>query len=280
MSLDKIFVEREAKELASGLKFTEGPVWHPDSYLLFSDIPAATIYRLVPGAGPSPWREQSGNSNGLTLDRQGRLLACEHGNRRVSRTEADGSVAPLATQYQGKRLNSPNDLVVRSDGSTYFTDPPYGIKPEQQELPWNGVFRISPSGELQLLLSDFERCNGLAFSPDESRLYIADTWRKHIRVFSVAPDGSLSGDALFADMTSDVAGGPDGMKVDVEGRLYVAGAGGIWVYRPSGELVGVLPTPQTPANLAFGGSDHQTLFVTARTSVYALPTTTPGVSVS
>jgi sugar lactone lactonase YvrE len=279
MKLTDLFTSTVPEELATGLQFTEGPVWYPHGYLLFSDIPAAIIYKLEPGGAPEPWRRNSGHSNGLTLDRQGRLVACEHGNRRVSRTEADGTVQPLVTAYRGQRLNSPNDVVVRSDGTVYFTDPPYGIRPEEQELPWNGVFRIAPDGDLQVLLTDFERCNGLAFSPDEQVLYIADTWRQHIRAFDVAPDGNLYGARLFAEMHSDMEGGPDGMKVDEQGRLYVAGAGGIWVYTAAGELLGVLITPQRPANLAFGGADRQTLYVTARTSIYALRTTVPGMPV-
>ena len=249
------------------------------AFLLFSDIPANTIYGLSPGQAASPWRSPSGNSNGLTFDRSGRLLACEHGKRRVSRTERDGSIVAVATHYEGKRLNSPNDIVVHSDGSIYFTDPPYGVTAEEKALSFNGVFRQTPEGDLVLLLDDMVRPNGLAFSPDEKSLYIADTHTLEIRVCNVAPDGSLSLPRRFALMESDMEGGPDGMKVDIEGNLYCAGPGALWVYRPSGELVGTIIGPQRPANLAFGGPDRKTLFLTSRTSVYALRTAIPGVPV-
>jgi sugar lactone lactonase YvrE len=172
MELVDLFETTEMQEIASGLRFTEGPVWHREGYLLFSDIPASIIYRWASGRQPIVWRSPSGNSNDLTFDRQGRLVACEHGNRRVSRTEADGTVLPLATHDQGRRLNSPNDVVVRSDGSVYFTDPPYGIKPQEKELSFHGIYRIAPDGPLELLVDDFDRPNGLAFSPDEKTLYI------------------------------------------------------------------------------------------------------------
>jgi sugar lactone lactonase YvrE len=279
MNLTDLFESLEVQELATGFQFTEGPVWHPAGYLLFSDIPANIIYRWEEGQPVRPWRTPSGHSNGLTYDRQGRLIACEHGNRRVSRLEPDGRVTVLASHYQGKRLNSPNDVVVRSDGSIYFTDPPYGIKPEEKELPFNGVYRISPQGDVELLVDDFDRCNGLAFSPDERTLYIDDTVRRHIRAFDVAPSGRLSRGRIFAEMVSDKEGGPDGMKLDVEGNIYCTGPGGLWVYRPDGELVGALYPPQRPANVAFGGPDRRTLFITARTSLYALRTKIPGLPV-
>jgi len=277
MDLGDLFESVQMQEMASGFMFTEGPVWHPDGYLLFSDIPANIIYRWQPGGHPEPWRTPSNNSNGLTFDRQGRLIACEHGARRVSRTEADGTLTPLATHYEGKRLNSPNDLVVRSDGSVYFTDPPYGVTPEERELSFNGVYRLDPNGTLELLADDFERPNGLAFSPDEGTLYINDTARRQIRAFDLAPDGSLANGRLFAQMESDMEGGPDGMKLDVEGNIYCTGPGALWVYRPDGELVGTVVGPQRPANLAFGGGDRKTLYLTCRTSLYMLRTRIEGI---
>lgn len=280
MGILELLESTTPEEVAGGFRFTEGPVWHPDGYLLFSDIPADTIYRLDPDSGDvAPWRRPSGNSNGLTFDRAGRLIACEHGNRRVSRTEADGRITALATHDGGRRLNSPNDVVVRSDGTIYFTDPPYGCTPEEKELPYNGVYQIGPDGDLTLLLDDFERPNGLAFSPDEGTLYIDDTARRHIRAFDVAPDGSLSNDRVFAEMDSDMEGGPDGMKVDIEGNVYCTGPGALWVCRPTGELVGHLVGPQRPANLAFGGPDGRTIYLTSRTSVYAVRARVPGVPV-
>ena len=268
-------------KVAGGFQFTEGPVWHPEGYLLFSDIPAGIIYRYAPGSdeAPVPWRQPSGNSNGLTYDRTGWLLACEHGNRRVSRTESDGTITPLATHYQDARLNSPNDIVVRSDGSIYFTDPPYGIREEERELPHNGLYRISPDGTLQLLETDFGRPNGLAFSPDESLLYVDDSPRREIRVVGVNAAGELVSDRLFATMESPEEGSPDGMKVDVAGHIYCTGPGGIWIYEPSGVLVGIAAGPERPANLAFGDADLRTLYITARTGLYTLRTRKPGLPV-
>jgi len=256
------------EKLAGDFKFTEGPIWHPDGYLLFSDIPANQIKKWIPSGGVATFREPSGNSNGLTLDRQRRLIACEHSNRRVSRTEADGKVTVLAERYEGKRLNSPNDVVVRSDGAIYFTDPPYGIRPEEAELGFNGVYRLSSDGKLTLLIKDFDRPNGLAFSPDEKRLYIDDSQRQHIRVFDVAPDGSLTNGRLFADMKSDGDGVPDGMKVDARGNVYCTGAGGVWVFDPKGAHLGTIQPPEVPANCGWGGHDGQTLYITARTGLY------------
>lgn len=246
---------------ADGLDFTEGPVWHPDGYLLFSDIPADRIYRWRDGA-LGVYREPSGNSNGLTLDRDGALLACEHGNRRVSRETPHGTVT-VADQYEGRRLNSPNDLVVRSDGAIYFTDPPYGIREEQRELPFNGVFRLA-EGALTLLATDFDRPNGIAFSPDERILYVADTARHHVRAFDVAPHGSLGAGRIFAEMRE--SGRPDGMKVDRDGRLYVC-AGSLQVFAADGRPLGVVDCPQPPANCAWG-DDGSALYIAARTGVY------------
>jgi len=277
MRLTDLLESTAPEEVASGFRFTEGPLWHPGGYLIFSDIPADTIYLLDPDTRrATPWRHPSGNSNGLAFDRQRRLVACEHGNRRVSRTEADGTITPLATHDGGRRLNSPNDVVVRSDGAIFFTDPPYGCPPEEKELPYNGVYRIDPSGEVTLLLDDFDRPNGLAFSPDEQTLYIDDTIRRHIRAFDVAADGSLSNGRVFAEMASDMEGGPDGMKVDLEGNVYCTGPGALWVFRPNGDLVGQVIGPQRPANLAFGGEDRRTIYLTARTAVYALRARVPG----
>lgn len=281
MELQDILETTTYARVAGGFQFTEGPVWHPEGYLLFSDIPASIIYRYEPDSGeaPVPWRQPSGNSNGLTYDRAGRLLACEHGNRRVSRTEPDGTITPLATHYQGARLNSPNDIVVRSDGSIYFTDPPYGITEDQRELPYNGLYRISPDGELSLLETDFGRPNGLVFSPDESLLYVDDSPRREIRVFGVNAAGELTSDRLFANLESLEEGSPDGMKVDVMGNLYCAGPGGIWIFEPSGALVGIVAGPERPANLAFGDADLCTLYITARTGLYTLRTRNPGLAV-
>jgi sugar lactone lactonase YvrE len=271
--------DAQVEKLAGGFQFTEGPVWIPDGYLLFSDIPANTIYKWAPGADAAEvWRQPSGRSNGLTLDRQGRLVACEH-DRRVSRTEGDGTVGPLAERYQGKRLNSPNDIVVKSDGSIYFTDPPYGLpnQEEGRELDFNGVFRLAADGTLTLLDDSFERPNGLAFSPDESVLYVDDTHRGHIRVFDVQPDGTLANGRVFAELKDPSKDGrPDGIKVDVRGNVFCTGPGGVWVFSPGGDLLGVIEPPETPANLAWGDGDLKTLYMTARTGLYRIRIQTGG----
>lgn len=278
-TLEAILGGAAVEKVTAGFQFTEGPVWVPEGFLLFSDIPANTIYRWAPGSGSAEvWREPSGHSNGLTLDRQGRLVACEH-DRRVSRTEADGAVVPIAERYQGKRLSSPNDIVVRSDGSIYFTDPPYGLpgKTEGKELDFSGVFRLSPDGTLTLLDESFELPNGLAFSPDESVLYVDDSHRAHIRAFDVQTDGTLANGRVFADLTNPEAQGvPDGMKVDVHGNVFCTGAGGIWVIAPSGDVLGVIAVPEVPANLAWGDDDLKTLYITARTGLYRVRTRTGG----
>jgi len=272
--LSELLAEGEWKTVAEGFGFTEGPVWHPGGCLLFSDIPKSRIYKLANGE-VSVYREPSGQSNGLTLDRKMRLLACEHENRRVSRELADGTVEAVATHYEGKRLNSPNDICVRSDGRIFFTDPPYGIADEQRELPFNGVFTIAADGAVALLATDFDRPNGIVLSPNEHTLYVADTERRHVRAFDVAADGALSHGVVFAEMRED--GRPDGMRVDRDGRLYVA-ARGIQVFAPDGRLLGVLDCPQRPANCAWGDDDGSTLYVMARTAVIRLKFSIQGVA--
>ena len=271
------------EQIATGFGFTEGPIWCGD-YLLFSDIPQNRIVRWqMRSEGPevTTFRSPSGNSNGLTLDKSGRLIACEHSTRRVTRTEVDGTVSVLAERYDGRRLNSPNDVVVRSDGSVYFTDPPYGLGETAawKEIPFNGVYRITPDGELVLLVDDFDRPNGLAFSPDEAILYVNDTVRRHIRAFDVSAEGDISNGRVFIEMQSPKDGVPDGMKVDQEGNVYCTGPGGIWIMDPDGKQLGSIILPELPANLAWGDPDWQTLYITARTSVYRLRLDTPGIVV-
>ena len=276
--------EAIVEQVATGFGFTEGPVWNGDS-LLFSDIPNNRIVRwrmLNEGPEVTTFRGPSGNSNGLTLDRSGRLIACEHSARRLTRTELDGSITVLVERYQGRRLNSPNDVVVRADGSVYFTDPPYGLAQltTWKELPFNGVYRLAPDGELALLVDDFDRPNGLAFSPDETVLYVNDTARSHIRAFDVDPDGSLSNGRVLINMQAPEAGAPDGMKVDQKGNVYCTGPGGFWIIEPDGKSLGRILPPELPANLAWGNSDWRSLYLTARTSIYRLKLTIPGVAVS
>jgi gluconolactonase len=192
---------------------------------------------------------------------------------------ADGSATTVADRYAGKRLNSPNDVVVKSDGVIYFTDPPYGIQPEEREQPCNGVYRIFPDGKIELLVDDFDRPNGLAFSPDESILYIDDSPRRHVRAFDVRADGTLANSRIIADMDHPQPGSPDGMKIDVEGHLYVTGATGVWIFEPDGTLLGVIATPERPANCAWGDADRKSLYLTAQTSLYRIRTKVAGVAV-
>jgi gluconolactonase len=288
---DLVAPDAPIDRIAGGLGFTEGPVWRGRE-LLFSDIPNKRIarWRRLP-EGPELTTFATGMSNGLTLDRQGRVIAAEHDGRRVSRVADDGTRAVLTEQFQGKRLNSPNDIVVRSDGSIYFTDPPYAVRPSTpgtarpagwwtqpipgKEQPCHGVYRLAPDGALHLLVDDFALPNGLAFSPDESMLYIDDSAHKHIRAFDVRPDGALTGSRILLDMASDDPGVPDGLKVDVHGNVFCTGPGGVWVCRPDGTRLGRIVLPELPANLAWG-EDGTVLFLTARTSVYRLPTRTRG----
>lgn len=274
----------QLEKLATGFMFTEGPIWDAaNGCLFFSDIPGNKMRKWTPDNGIEVVRDPSGKSNGLTLDKQGRLLACEHANRRVSRTEKDGTVVTIADKYEGKLLNSPNDVMVKSDGSVYFSDPPYGLtaefgEPGEQELTFQGVYRLS-GGTLTLLVDDFDRPNGLAFSPDESLLYIDDTERAHIRVFDVNPDGTISNGRLFVDVEGDEEGAADGMKVDTEGNIYVTGPGGISVYDPSGEKLGRIDIPEVSANMAWGDDDWKSLYVTASTSLYRIKLGIEGIRV-
>ena len=284
------------EKLAGNLRFTEGPVWIHEGggYLLFSDIPANAIMKWTPDGQVSVFRKpvftgsfpdgQFVGSNGLTLDRQGRLVACEHGNRRMARTEKDGSITVLADRFEGKRLNSPNDAVFRSNGDLYFTDPPYGFQKQDddpaKELKFNGVFRLTPAGKLDLLVKDMTRPNGLGFSPDEKKLYIAnsDQKRKIWMVHDVMPEGTLVNGKVFYDVTAEKGDGvPDGMKLDSKGNLYCTGPGGIWVFSPQGKHLGTIHPPEVPANLHWGDADGKTLYITARTGLYRVKLNVKGV---
>jgi gluconolactonase len=294
--LSEVLQSDEETKLCNGFTFTEGPLWvTSDECLLFSDIPGNRIHRWRPGSSEAEtYREPSGHSNGLTLDRDGRLLACEHSGRRVSRApySVGGEESPasdVAASHEGARLNSPNDLVEHSSGAIYFTDPTYGLPrpgatrpmgdPDAtQELAFQGVYRADPDGSLHLLLDGFTQPNGLAFSPDESVLYVGDSQDSVIRRFRVAADGALGGDELFADMSDDDRrGAPDGMKVDEDGRLWTTGAGGVWVLEPDGHRLGVFECAEHAANIAFGGAQFSTLFLTAGTSVYSVETAVRGI---
>lgn len=271
-----------AERVATGFLFTEGPVWHAaGQFLLFSDMPGDHLRRWSAVDGISTFRKPCNKSNGLTYDRQGRLLVCEHATSRVTRTEADGSSSVLATHWQGKELNSPNDIVVRSDGSIYFTDPTYGrmegfgLK-RDTELSFRGAYRIDADGGLNLVADDFDQPNGLCFSLDETRLFINDTSRGHIRVFDVKPDGALTAGAVWAETKGPGKGAPDGMKLDAAGNLYSCGPGGIHVFAPDATCLGVIGLPEGTANFCWGDSDLRSLFVTASTSLYRIRMLQPG----
>ncbi len=263
------------EKLSSGLKFTEGPVWNPRGFLLFSDIPADTIYKWTTNGKLSVFRRPAGNPNGNTLDREGRLITAQH-NRQLTRTEFNSKITVLAQRYKGKRLNSPNDVVVKSDGSIYFTDPPYGIKKEQEELGFYGIYRWKPDGSLTLLNKEMVRPNGLAFSPDEKKLYVSDSEKLHIRVFDVKADGTITNSKVFAELPGD-KGVPDGMKVDIKGNVYSSGSGGIWIFSPTGELINKIPVPETVTNLAWGNKDYKTLYITAGNSIYRIRLNIAGI---
>jgi gluconolactonase len=278
--------EARFEQIASGCLFTEGPLWHPTGhYLLWSDMPGDHLRRWSAADGVTTHRKPCHMSNGLTWDRQGRLLACEHASSRVTRTERDGRITPLATHYDGKQLNSPNDIVCAADGGIYFTDPPYGRAefygvPRAQELPFQGVYRVGERPEAPtLLVDDFDRPNGLCFSLDGRRLFVNDTARRHIRVFDVAGDGQLSGGAVWATTDGDGPGAPDGMKIDSAGNVYCCGPGGVHVFAPDAACLGVIHVPERPANFAWGDADYRSLYVTASTSVYRIRVLVPGLPV-
>jgi gluconolactonase len=276
-ALATILETTEAERLATGFVFTEGPLWHPDGFYYFVDIRRSVLYRLTPGKEPELVRANTGEGNGTTFDLGGRLVLCEGGNRRVTRTAADGQIEVLVDRFEGKRLNRPNDVVCRSDGSIYFTDPGLRVPLAERELPYAGVYRIAHDGTTTLV-ADCEYPNGLAFSPDERVLYVANTrWAQYIHALELDASGTMVRRRIFADMSSDEADGvPDGMKVDVEGRIYCTGPGGTWVFAPDGTRLGIIRTTEIPANLAFGGPDLRTVFFTARTSVYTLRVKVPG----
>lgn len=279
-------IDSDAVEtLADGLVFTEGPLWLPDGALLFEDVKAQKTYRREPDGTLRLLRDQTRGANGMTFDSTGRIIFAEQDGRRVSRMNPDGSgVETVAETWQGKRLNSPNDIVCRSDSLVYFTDPPYGLKsPQEREIPFNGVFALEPSGALRPVAGEaegFEKCNGLAFAPDERTLYVCDTAKYHVRAFEVTPAGDLvpGSGRVFATMDPEVPGGPDGMKVDRDGRVYVAVAQGVWVYEPDGRLLGILALPKRPANLAWADPDGRALAITAVDSVYRVRMKVAGIA--
>jgi gluconolactonase len=276
-ALSALLDSTQPERLATGFVFTEGPLWHPEGFYYFVDIRQSRLHRVFPGKAPELVRDRTGEGNGTTFDLQGRLVICEGGNRRVTRWSSQTQSEILMDRWEGKRLNRPNDIVCRSDGSLYFTDPGLRVPLAERELPNAGVYRIKPDGSTSMV-ADCEYPNGLAFSPDERTLYVANTrWTQYIHAFELNAGGEVVRRRIFADMSSDDTDGvPDGMKVDVEGRIYCTGPGGTWVFAPDGTKLGIIRTPEVPANLAFGGPDLRTLFFTAKTSIYTLRMKVPG----
>lgn len=274
------------EKLATGFQFAEGPLWFPAGHLWFSDVqgnvvrqwsPSGVVEILRPGgfdgSGAAPGAFIG--PNGMVADKDGAVLLCQHGNRRIVRITPDRKVTTLVERFEGKKLNSPNDLVYRSDGSLYFTDPPYGLAGADQdpkkELPFNGVYRLA-NGKLQLLIKDLSRPNGIAFSPDEQSLYVAnsDPKKKIWMRYDVNPDGTVTRGIIVADVTERTENGlPDGMKVDSQGNLYASGPGGIWIFSPEGKHLGTIQLPETPANCNWG-DDGKSLYMTAETSLYRI----------
>ncbi|BCB78153.1 hypothetical protein GCM10022251_32360 [Phytohabitans flavus] len=275
------------ERLATGFMFTEGPVWHaPSATLLFSDMPGDVRRRWSAASGVEEVRRPANKCNGMAYDAAGNLLVCEHATSRLVRERPDGGVDVLASHHDGAELQSPNDVVVRSDGSVYFSDPWYGRVegfgvPREKSLPFQGVYRIAPNGTQSLAAAkdEFDLPNGLCFAPGERILYVNDTGRCHIKAFDVAPDGSLAGGRLFAEgigSAESTTGVPDGMKTDERGNVWVTGPGGIWVYAPDGARLGVLAVPEVVGNLTWGGPDRRDLYICASTSLYRVPTLVAG----
>ena len=274
----------EVERIGTGFTFTEGPIWNPrGNFLLFSDMPGDTRRRWDEQSGVTEVAKPSNKGNGMTLDAEGRLIVCEHVTSSVVRMDPDGRGGGrevLASHYESKELNSPNDVIVHSSGAIYFSDPTYGRMPifgieREQELDFQGVYRIPPGGgDPQLLVDDFVQPNGLCFSPDESLLYINDTDRAHIRVFDMEDDGSISKGRVLADGigTGDLESGElvDGMKCDEHGNVYVTGPGGVWVISPDAELLGIIEVPENVGNLNWGGDDWSDLYMPSTTSLYRI----------
>jgi len=285
--------DAQIEKLADGFAFIEGPVWIRDeARLLFSDVRGNTVYQWTETDGVSPFidpvfegdREglRSISSNGLTLDSEGRLFMCEHGNRRISRVEVDGTRRVVVDSYEGNRLNSPNDATFGSDGSLYFTDPPYGLDELEdsplRELEFNGVYRLRPNGELELLVRDQSRPNGIALSPDEATLYVAnsDEDEKVWMAYNLDESGASDGRVFYDINDEDGPGAADGMKIDREGHLFATGPGGVWIFAPDGSHLGTIMTPEVTANVAWG-DDGSTLYMTSSTSLYRIVLSTEGV---
>lgn len=291
-ALDQIVpADAQVEKVAGGFVFTEGPLWHPEGYLIFSDIPANRVYKIDAKGDSSVFLEKGGytgkdspkgeiGSNGLAWDTKGLLLLCQHGNRQVARLKADGSTEVVAATYGGKRFNSPNDLIVRSDGTVFFTDPSWGLEKNsnqpKREIPFNGVYRVY-QGEVFVIDSTLSKPNGIALSPDEKTLYVADqkqTWTS----YSLNEDGSVKSRKMFFDATAHKDKGyMDGMKVDIQGNVYATGPGGVLIFAPEGKHLGTIPLPEIPSNLAWGDADAKTLYATCQGSIYKIKLSIKGV---
>ena len=268
----KLFsVDAKVEKLATGFHFTEGPVWVPrdGGFLVFSDIPADELKKWTVKDGVTTFRKPSLESNGNTVDAKGTVLSCEHKGRKVVRIERNGNVSTLIDSFDGKKLNSPNDLVVKRDGTIWFTDPDYGLGKREREVAGNFVYRFdSKSKEISAVATNFVEPNGLCFSPDEKVLYVADSGApRHIRAFDVSTDGTLANSRVFCSIDVGV---PDGIRCDKEGRVWSSAGDGVHIFMPDGTLIAKILLPETAANLCFGGSDQHTLFITATASLYAV----------
>jgi len=281
------YLESDVEQIASGFIFTEGPVWSPDGFLLFSDMPGDIRRRWAPSEGVTVVRDPANKCNGMAYDQLGRLLVCEHSTSRLVRENGAGEVELLASSYDGSELNSPNDVVVAFTGDIFFTDPTYGRTPDfglerELELKFRGLYRLSADATLDLMDTDFSQPNGLCLSPDESVLYVNDTERGAIVVYPRQPDGSLGPRSMFAEGIGEIdfeVGVVDGMKCDAEGNVLVTGPNGIWVFDPTGNRLGVIEVPEVVGNLNWGGPDWATLYITASTSVYRVETASSGAPV-
>jgi len=288
-ALDAIIDKSQTiQELASGyggdLGPAEGPLWWKEGgYLLFNDIHNSRRLKYTPGKGVTVDLEPTNRANGLTRDLQGRLLSCEHDTRRVTRRELDGSLTVVANSFQGRRLNRPNDVVVKSDGAIFFTDPGAGIVAEEWDLQYSGVYRVTADlGTKSLLTETFIQPNGIAFTPDERLLYVNDSRRRHIRAFELLPNGMLAKqtDTVFADLAGSEPGVPDGMKVDVAGNVYCGGSGGLYILNAQGKKLGrIVHGHPATTNIAFGGDDWKTLYFTSRSSLFSVNLKVGGVPV-
>jgi gluconolactonase len=281
--LELVDESAEVEQLGTGFTFTEGPIWNPEGFLLFSDMPGDVRRRWDPDSGVSEVANPSNKGNGMTIDNDGRLVVCEHVTSSVVRMDPDGRGGGrevLATHYDGRELNSPNDVVVKSDGAIYFTDPTYGRMPgfgieREQDLDFQGVYRIAPGGgDPQLLVDDFDQPNGLCFSTDESLLYINDTTRAHIRVFDVQSDGTIANSRVLAEGIGsgslEIGDLVDGMKLDERGNVWVTGPGGVCVFDPDGNHIGTVEVPENVGNINWGGPDWHQLFIPATSSMYRI----------